>query len=378
MARIWKRGKVWQYEISYKKDNGKYGKIRKSGFRTKADANVEASETESKLAKGMKIVDKDILLSDHFEQWMALYKKPFVTKNTYKKYKNTLRNIKIYFPNITLKSINRTSYQKVINKFSETHADATVERFNIHIRASLTNLVDEGVIPYDFTKKAIIKGQAPSVPENEKYLDYEDFKRLMNLAKEKLDPHYASRLLIVVGGATGMRIGELLGLTWDNVDLENGTIHVVRAYDYVDTKTFCPVKNEQSVRDLPIDDKTIDILSRFKNEQEILFSKLNVENVNQFVFYNSKHGVISHNAALKKLKELQRQLGIEPMIKLHGLRHTHASIMIYQGTDILAVSKHLGHKSLNVTMARYSHAIKELKSREDEKIKSIMDDIYKD
>ncbi|MCF1620849.1 tyrosine-type recombinase/integrase [Tetragenococcus koreensis] len=59
---------------------------------------------------------------------------------------------------------------------------------------------------------------------------------------------------------------------------------------------------------------------------------------------------------------------------MHGLRHTHASVMIYKGTDILAVSKHLGHKSLNVTMSTYSHAIKELKEREDEKIKSIMDD----
>lgn len=376
MARIWKRGKTWQYEISYKKEDGSHDKIRKAGFRTKADAKVEATEIEDKLAKGMKVSNKDVLLADHFEQWMRIYKKPFVTDRTYQKYKSNLKNIKKYFKSQTIKSLTRTTYQEILNEFAKTHADATVDRLNTHIRSSLMVLVDEGVIPYDFTKKAMVKGQTPGVPEDEKYLDYDDFKKLMQLAIKKLDPHYASRFLIVVGGATGMRIGELLGLTWDHIDLEQGIIHVVRAFDYTTTKDFCSVKNAQSVRDLLLDDKTLEIARDYRQRQEDLFAKMEIRNKNQFVFYNAKYGLISYNAALKKLKELQRQLNIDPPISLHGLRHTHASIMIYQGVDILAVSKHLGHKSLNVTMSTYSHAIKELKAREDDKIKSIMTEIY--
>lgn len=377
MARYVKRGKTWQYEISYKDENGKFKKLRKSGFAKKSDAKIAATEIETKLAKGLKVTNNDILLSDHFEQWMELYKKPFVTGTTYRKYRNTLRNIKVYFKNDTIKSLTRTTYQKRLNVFSETHADASVERFNIHIKASLENLVDDGVIPYNFTKKAIVKGQVPSVPEEEKYLNYDDFERLMRLAAQNLDPHFASRFLIVVGGSTGMRFGELLGLTWDNVDLDNGVIHVVRAWDYIDKKDFCPVKNEQSVRDVPIDDATLKIMKDFKTQQTELFQRLKIKNPKNFVFYNCTHGLISHRAALNKLKELQRQLNIKPMIKIHGLRHTHASVMIYKGTDVLAVSKHLGHKSLNVTTSTYSHAIKELKEREDEKIKLIMEDIFK-
>ncbi len=77
------------------------------------------------------------------------------------------------------------------------------------------------MIAYDFTKGTIVvKGIVPSVPEDEK---------LRNLARKRLDPHFSSRFMIVVAGATGMRFAELLGLTWDHVDLEKGVIEIVRA-----------------------------------------------------------------------------------------------------------------------------------------------------
>lgn len=83
MARYVKRGKVWQYEISYKED-GKYKKMRKSGFAKKSDAIAEASEIESKMAKGLRVTNKDIQLDAHFEQWITVYKKGKVTNTTYK------------------------------------------------------------------------------------------------------------------------------------------------------------------------------------------------------------------------------------------------------------------------------------------------------
>lgn len=134
MARFVKRGKTWQYEISYKDDDGKYKKLRKSGFSKKGEAIAEAGEIESKLAKGLKVTSKDVLLSDHFEQWMNVYKKGKVSDVTFRKYKNTLMNIKKYFPDDTIKKISRTYYQEIINEFSKEHADATVERFNTQIR----------------------------------------------------------------------------------------------------------------------------------------------------------------------------------------------------------------------------------------------------
>lgn len=378
MARYIKRGNSWQYEISYKDDDGKYKKLRKSGFPKKADAIAAAADIESKLTKGLRVTTKDVLLSDHFEQWMNVYKKGKVSNVTFRKYENTLMNIKKYFPTDTLKTLTRTSYQAKLNEFAEKHADASVERFNIQIRASLRNAVDEGVIPYDFTQRAVIKGHAPSVREKDKFLNYQEFEQLMNLAASKLDPRFASRFMIVIAGATGLRFAELLGLTWDRVDLDKGIITVDRTWDYMDTKGFAPTKNEQSNRKVPIDKKTVRIMQDFKTAQEQLFVGLGVKPKFDFVFYNAKEGLISNNAVNKKLKELLRQLKIDTPLTIHGLRHTHASVLIYKGINTMAVSKHLGHKNLAVTMETYSHAIKELEEREDEKIKLVFDDLYKD
>lgn len=377
MARYTKRGNSWQYEISYKDDDGKYKKLRKSGFPKKADAIAAAADIESKLAKGLRVTSKDILLSDHFEQWMNVYKKGKVSDVTFRKYNNTLMNIKKYFSDDTIKKISRTHYQEKINDFSKEHADATVERFHTQIKASLRNTIDEGVIPYDFTKGAVIKGEAPSISERDKFLDYSEFERLVNLAREGLDPHFASRFMIVVAAATGLRFGELLGLTWDRVDLKRGKIFVDRAWDYTETHTFVPPKNKQSIRKVPLDTETNEIMKTFKKEQKELFKKMKIKPKYDFVFYNAKEGLISNNAVNKKLRELLRQLKIETPLTMHGLRHTHASVLIFKGVNIMAVSKHLGHKNLAVTMEVYSHAVKELEEREDDRIKSIFDDIYK-
>ncbi|MCC9080234.1 Arm DNA-binding domain-containing protein [Enterococcus faecium] len=75
MARFVKRGNSWQYEISYKDENGKYKKLRKSGFYKKKDAIAEAADIELKLAKGLKVTNSDISLYDHFKQWIDVYKK---------------------------------------------------------------------------------------------------------------------------------------------------------------------------------------------------------------------------------------------------------------------------------------------------------------
>lgn len=230
MARYVKRGKVWQYEISYKNDDGKYKKIRKSGFAKKKDAIAEATEIESKLSKGFKHMNGDILLSDYFDQWISLYKMPpAVSPITFKKYLSAAESIKKYFKDDTIKGLNRFTYQERLNDFAKDHAIESTRRFNSYIRKSIESIVEENVLITDFTKNAVITGGKEGKNVKDKFLDYEHYKRLIHLSSQDLDPRFASKFMIFVAAVTGMRFAELLGLTWDNVDLENGTINIVRA-----------------------------------------------------------------------------------------------------------------------------------------------------
>lgn len=372
MARYTKRGKVWQYEISYKSQDGKYKKIRKSGFPKKSDAIFAASEIETKIGKGFAVHDKDILLSDYFRQWMDVYKKGKVSNVTYLKYETTAKNIEKYFKSESIKSLNRTKYQHIINRFAKTHATETVENLNAYIRASIVNLIDEKIIPFDFTKNAVTKGDNATKSEKDKFLNYTEFVNLMTLVKKNINPRFSSPLMILVAGMTGMRFAELLGLTWDAINYEENYIEVYKTWDYMLKSGFSTTKNEQSNRKISVDSNTLEILKKFHSSQQTLLSNLSVKNKDNLVFYNVLNGVISNNAANKQLSTLCQKIGSETTITLHGLRHTHASILLYKGVDVMMVSKRLGHKNIGITLSVYSHILKELEEKENSKITAIL------
>lgn len=375
MARFVKRGKKWQYEISYKKKDGSFDKIRKGGFASKPEAKDAATELEYNMSRGLKGDREKLLLSEYFEDWMKLYKEDNVSPITYRKYEDTLMNIRKYMPVALISDLDRPTYQRYLNKYAKTHVRSTVIKFNNHIRASLKDAVEEGLILFDPTRKAVIKGKPAIKPEEDKYLDYDTFKELMRLVEQGLNPQYASPIMVIVAGATGMRFAELLGLTWKDIDFDKKIVDVNKTWNYK-LKQWAPTKNDSSVRKISIDNHTTELLEKFKHDQKELFINFEIENEEDFVFYNLKNGLVSTNAVTKYLKKKLKELGIEKQFTLHGLRHTHASILLYQGVNIMNVSKRLGHSSMETTMSTYLHIIKELEDKDVELINAVFDDVY--
>ncbi|OFI48857.1 hypothetical protein BG261_05570 [Floricoccus tropicus] len=374
MARYIKRGNVWQYEISYKDIDGNFKKIRKSGFKKKQDAIVAANQIEIEVSKGMKFEEKNVSLYHYFKSWIDTYKKGKVSDQTYNKYANSLKNIDKYFGRIAIKSIKRLNYQQYLNEYAEIHATSSVRRLNSHIRTSIIAAIDEGLIPFDFTKGAVVVGQAETRKESEKYLDYDNYKELMQFTKEKIHPESATSLLIYLAGMTGMRYGELAGLSWKHIDFKNNMISIERAY-ITSTKTFGPTKNEQSVRKVIVSQATMDLLKNYKTRQADYFKKNNVINNEKLIFMNPSGKIVANATINKALIRYQKKLKIKQSISIHGLRHTYASVLIMKGINILAVSKTLGHKSVDITMNTYTHILKELEKIENEKIGTILDDV---
>lgn len=371
MARFIKRGNSWQYEISYKDSDGKYQKLRKSGFAKKSLAIAAAGEVEADLFKGYDATSKDVILSDYFEKWIRLYKKGKVSDKTYNTYLYTLKIIQEYFKGITIKTITRSPYQERLNSYADHHSTSSTRKINIHIHACISNLLDEGIIKVDFTKGAIAVGKIKPKDEEDKYLDYKDFSKLINFVKGKLNPLYATPFIVYVASLTGMRYSELIGLTWDNVDFDNQCIYVKRTWDFI-KNDFAPTKNEESKRKIFLDENTISSIKSFKVAQENLFKQYNVKPDYPFVFYNMQDGLVTNNAVNKQIRSICKSLKIDADLTCHGLRHSHASMLIYQGINILYISKRLGHKSYNVTMSTYAHAIKELQEQENSNIKKVL------
>lgn len=371
MARLVKRGNSWQYEISYRKEDGKFTKLRKSGFKTKSEAKAAAVELEYEISKGLSAEKKNMFLADYFEDWMILYKKDSISPVTYKKYEDTLKSLQKLAPFLKLSEMDRDSYQKLLNKYAKNHAKETVIKFNNHVRACLKDSIDDGVINRDPTRKAVIKGNKPSKPKEDKYLDYSELKILLKETEKHLNPEYASPYLVITAAKTGLRFSELLGLTWDDIDFDKRLVDVNKTWNYK-IKEFGPTKNESSIRKVVLDDRTTEILAELKNNQSEIFKKFGITNPDNLVFYNLKNGIVSNNAANKFLKKMLNRLNIDTNLTLHGLRHTYASVLLYKQINILTVSKLLGHRDTTTTQETYAHIVKELEDQDLEKISDIM------
>jgi len=369
MAGIRKRGKTYQYSVSRTKQG--LPPITKGGFRTKAEAIAAARPIEDKIYKGFSIAPQQFF-SDYFKEWLELYKYKHVADSTYKSYLSALSNIEKLFPNIPITEITKKEYQKFLNLFAETHAKGTVQKLNKYIRESLQPMLDEGQIHHDFTKKVVIKGNGKGIREEDKYIDYTSYRKLYKHFKNNLNPMKPDMTALFLITITGMRVGEALGVCWNDIDFKNSVIHCHRSWRYsTKEKGFGKLKSEQSERYITIDTESLQILKEFKQTQATLFDILKIDVPHNLICYHPLDGKLTLTSIQKSLTESLKEKNIRTPLRIHGLRHTHASSLLYQGVDVMSVSKRLGHSSILITQSTYAHILKELEHRDQEKIQSL-------
>ena len=144
--------------------------------------------------------------------------------------------------------------------------------------------------------------------------------------------------------ATGLRRGELLGLKWEDIDLEQGIIHIRRQIARIDGEIVeAPLKTKNSYRSVSIGQDAVEIL----REQQ---RKTNSE----YVFPSPTGGPISPDSVLKMLHRVLKRAGL-PEIRFHDLRHTFATMALQNGVDVKTVSGMLGHYSAGFTLDTYAH-----------------------
>lgn len=354
MASFQKRGKTWQYTISSKPKP-----IRKSGFKTKKEAQVAAAEMEARLSKGMVPHLKQEPFDEYFKNWLELYKTD-AAKNTIARYKNTLKTLQTHFGGVPIQQITKRQYQAFLNDYAKDHAKESTKKINTHIRACLRTAMDEGITYVDFTRNAVISGNNKTKRPEEKHLNYVESEMLLKELYNRLNKTLTYYLLLL-GLTSGMRFAELVGLTRKDFDFINLTITINKTWGYTNKmhEGFGPTKNEESNRTIKIDEKTMDVFKK-------LFERT-PENIYKLVFYSptSKYRVISNNDANKVLANTLKHLNIDP-ITVHGLRHTHTSVLLYRGVSVYYVSERLGHKDTETTNKTYAHILKELREKDEQ------------
>lgn len=294
-------------------------------------------------------MQKEMLFADYFEQWTKIYKEGAIRDVTMQKYKMALQWIRKLAPDLKVCDMNRIAYQKLLNDYAESHEKQTTMDFHHQIKGSIMDAVDEGMMERDPTRKVIIKGRMPR-PKKQKYLNQYELHAL--LKDLDLGTEVNWDWLILLTAKTGMRFAETLGLTPNDFDFNNQLITVNKTWDYKGGGGFAPTKNTSSVRKIPIDWQTVMQWSQLIKDLP--------ENKPIFV----EEGKMVYNSTVNDvLARHCKKCGIT-VISIHGLRHTHASLLLYAGVSIASVARRLGHSNMTTTQKTYLHIIQELENKD--------------
>jgi len=296
----------------------------------------------------LKDINSTTLFHEYYEQWIDVYKKGAIREATMSKYIMTLKWVKKLAPNLLLSDLTRTMYQKLLNDYALYHERQTTLDFHHQLKGAVLDAVDEGLIERDPTRKAIIKGKPPRAKKI-KYLSQFELHTLISNLKLEEGVNWDWFILLIA--KTGMRFSEALAITPADFDFARQTLSISKTWDYKGDGGFLPTKNNSSVRKIQIDWQIV-----------VKFSEL-IKGLpeDKPIFVGSSK--IYNSTVNDTLTRHCKECGISE-ISIHGLRHTHASLLLFAGVSIASVARRLGHASMTTTQKTYLHIIQELENKD--------------
>ena len=293
-------------------------------------------------------ISNDELFCTYYSKWISIYKEGAIRKVTLDKYYMTKKWLEKLVPDLKLCELNRITYQQLLNDYAILHERQTTMDFHHQLKGAILDAVDEGLIPRDPTRKAIIKGKTPAVKKI-KYLNQFELHTLLSQLNLGATINWDWFILLVA--KTGMRFSEALAITPKDFDFAHQSVYVNKTWDYKGEGGFLPTKNKSSVRKIQIDWQIVvkfsELIKGMPEDEPIFVGKDKI--------YNSTvNDVLTRHC---------RDCGISS-ISIHGLRHTHASLLLFAGVSIASVARRLGHASMTTTQKTYLHIIQELENKD--------------
>ena len=332
------------------------------GFATRKEAEREAVEIEKRKHEGSYRSPDRITLADYLnDRWLPL-KKSQLSRSTFESYRNSVRlHVEPRIGSIQLRQLQPedldTFYAELLvdgklNGAGGGLAPKTVRNIHGMLRKALADAHRKGTVHRNVADLA-----DPPKVRNGGAKDHQvwsaDELRSFLAAIENSDwfaPIYLS-------ANTGMRRGELLGLTWRNVELEKARLVIDQQLLSVgyDAEIGAP-KTSTSRRTIDLDPRTVTVLRTWRRLQLEQQMSNGTRNDQDFVFTHPDGGPVHPDRFSKVWDQLVAEHGVR-RIRLHDLRHTHASILLKANVPVKVVSERLGHSSPAFTMTVYQHVL---------------------
>jgi len=370
------RGSTWSYTVRVRDANtGKMKDQWHGGFATKKEARTARNDARALSDKGTAVAASKITVKEYLEQWLEA-SETRVRPTTLRSYRQHVDGLIV--PQIggerlqqltplmvkqlyaTLGREGRKSKCKVkegAKPLPPTGLSAsTIRRVAATLHKALADARDDGLIPFnpsDGSKLPKIERDSDGAGDAQTWSREELDQFLAHVASDRLFPLWR------LAAWTGMRRGELAGLSWRDVALEDGTIHVLRARVAVgssDVRESKP-KTAKGRRQVELDADTARALTAWQERQEKERAEWPGVWPDHGLVFTLQDGSALHPDYLSRSFRAHVKKAKLPMVRLHDLRHTHATLMLAAGVPVKVVSTRLGHSTVSFTMECYQHVL---------------------
>lgn len=390
---IRQKGKRWYYSIEVAKVGGKRKRIERIGGNTKAEAKAALRKALTELENtGLHFTPSNISVSDYFDYWFEKEVQLNCRYNTQLAYKNMIeKHIKPELGVYPLKKLNPAMLQELINS---RFINGASRSFLVNLITVLGSALKAAVYPFQFIKEnPITYVKLPKYEQTKKEINRavitkENFEKITNRFNENSKFY----VMLMIGYYTGMRIGEVIALTWDDINFEEKTINIDKILYYRQNSIWAvgPPKTHTSIREIEIGDTLIEVLKKEKNKQIenrkhygefyreycLIENKDNASGKNyktiypiyakektacektDFVCKDENGDIVTANSFKYVTKVVHYELGL--LFNFHSLRHTHATMLIENGANLIDVQKRLGHSRPDTTAVIYTHPTKKM------------------
>jgi integrase len=386
-----KRGSKWYYSFEASSVDGKRKRIERVGGRTKKEAEaalrIALQEYEN---AGLHFEPSEISVADYMDYWFKNYVLINCKYNTQYSYEAIIKNhIKPALGVYKLKSLTPAMLQEFVNN---KYLTGISKNHLTNIMTVLSGSLKYAVHPCKFIKDNPMqyvkypKYEHSKLEIDHKIITPEEFERII----ERFPAGTTFYIPIMIGYYTGCRIGEVMALTWNDIDLDNGIIDINKIiYKRKPNWYFGSTKTESSVRNIKIGKTLIDALKQHKKWQMENCLKYGRHYIQQYeveemdgngklrriyslpvsvdvgimqpinmVCTKEDGDMVTPDTFKYASRVIHYDLGIE--FNFHSLRHTHATILIENGANIKDVQTRLGHANIETTLGTYAHATEKM------------------
>lgn len=345
----------------------------------KKEAQKELALFISEIETGQALSAKKMRFRDYADFWINNYAIPNLSPKTYERYKSMLKaRILPYLGNMYLDKIQPMQLMYLYQELSE----CTYVRKNVTYKLSAKTVLEHHRLIHSMLQQAMYWQMVPynaasrvRPPKAKKpHINFYDDVQTIALIKALEGEELKFRVIILLTIFTGLRRGEVLGLEWNDISFKNSSVSVRQASQYVPTigiYTKDP-KTETSNRVISIPESITKLLREYQRKQMEQRLKLGDKWIltnRVFVQFDGKP--MHPDTITKWFRQFLEEKNL-PHITFHGLRHTHATLLISQGLDVRTVSNRLGHAQTSTTLNIYAHSFARMDREASEKLDNLL------